>query len=111
MVVDNNKSCMVVNNNNNSAVDAAMYLTSSKPSSASTTLLSALTPSLDDNLENNRDRWVWYDTTVTEMTGGGTLELCPTVLVRQGQLRQGQLGPSLDRLMSEQMNEWYPLLV
>ena len=53
------------------------------------------------------------DTTVTEMTGGGTLELCPTVLVRQGQLRQGQLGPSLDRLMSEQMNEneWYPLLV
>ena len=52
-----------------------------------------------------------YNTTVTETTGGGTLKLCPTVLVRQGQLRQGQLGPSLDRLMSEQMNEWYPLLV
>jgi hypothetical protein len=68
-------SCMVIDNNNNSAVVAAMYLTSSKPSLASTTLLSASTPSLDDNLDNNRDQCAWYDTTVTEMTGGGTLEL------------------------------------
>lgn len=46
---------------NNSADDEAMYLSSSKPSSASastfSTLLSASTPSLDDNLDNNRDRW------------------------------------------------------
>ena len=39
-----------------------------------------------------------YNTTVTETTGGGTLELCPTVLVGKG-----QLGPSLDHLLSEQM--------